>query len=122
MNLNQASKYFSSNASASFSHKSHDQAADSNSSHSQSKIDVIELDVSTGPVQVSKSVDDDPVFLKLKGYKLYDKQEKLEAIVNFLLLLSFESAFSSGCPNINKRVNDLCRGPKIYWQALSLSE
>ena len=56
---------------------------------------------------------EDPVFLALKGYSLYNQKEKQNAIVEFLSLSSFSVIFISGNDTINSCVEDLYTTPKL---------
>ena len=56
---------------------------------------------------------DDPVYKALKGYSLFNKETKLEAIVDFLNLPSFALTFTAGDPIVDTHVELLCDPPKL---------
>ena len=63
-------------------------------------------------------LEDDPVFKSLKGYSLFNKDAKLQAIVNFLKLSSLAVVFTLNNPNIDARVENLVDAPKLILKCL----
>ena len=59
-----------------------------------------------------------PVFLALKGYSLFKHNVKLEAIVNFLNLSSFDPIVTSRDPTIIAKIEALCEEPKLILKGM----
>ena len=59
-----------------------------------------------------------PVFLALKGYSLFKHHVKLEAIVNFLKLSSYDPIFTSGDITNLARIEAMCEEPKLILKGM----
>ena len=72
----------------------------------------------SGGTDSTTADENSPLFLALKGYKLFKHHVKLEAIVDFLNLSSFDPIFTSGDYNNIVRMDAMCEGPRMILRGL----
>ena len=69
----------------------------------------------------SPTLESSPIFQALKGYSLFKHHVKLEAIVDFLRLSSYNPIFISGDPTILAKLECICENPKLVLKGMKSS-
>ena len=79
----------------------------------QDSVDGEDSDARSSSNYSSPAIELSPIFRALKGYALYKHHAKLEAIVNFLRLSSYNPIFISGDESILAKIDSICESPKL---------